>query len=77
MIDTQTIQQIMHTPSADRLYLAELILHSLRHEISPQTEAEKSSDNLMGLFADEPELIDQISESAMQARERDSLRWTR
>ena len=31
-------------------------------------------DTLTGLFADEVELIDQITEWAMQAREKDSLR---
>jgi hypothetical protein len=30
---------------------------------------------LLGLFSDEPELIDQITEWAMKSREKDSLRY--
>jgi hypothetical protein len=37
-------------------------------------EKTEEPDQLLGLFADDTELIDQITESAMQARERDSLR---
>jgi hypothetical protein len=33
-------------------------------------------DPLLGLFADIPELMDQIVEEAMQARERDRFRWS-
>jgi hypothetical protein len=32
------------------------------------------SDKLLGLFSDEPELIDEITESAMKSRENDPLR---
>ncbi|MGE0084837.1 MAG: hypothetical protein AB7S75_10475 [Desulfococcaceae bacterium] len=74
MIDTQTIQQIMQIPIADRFYLIEAILQSLKHELPKQTE--ENRDHLLGLFEDDPQLIDQISESAMQSRERDSLRGT-
>ena len=31
-------------------------------------------DKLLGLFADEPELVDNVTESVMQARENDPLR---
>ncbi|RZB36605.1 MAG: hypothetical protein SRB2_01907 [Desulfobacteraceae bacterium Eth-SRB2] len=31
-------------------------------------------DKLLGLFADESELVDHVTESVMQARENDSLR---
>ena len=31
-------------------------------------------DKLLGLFADEPELVDHVTESVMQARENDPLR---
>ena len=33
-----------------------------------------SIDTMLGMFADEPELLDEVVESAMQARERDPLR---
>jgi hypothetical protein len=35
---------------------------------------EATGDPLLGMFAREPELIDQIAESAMQAREKHPLR---
>ena len=31
-------------------------------------------DKLLGLFADEPELVDHVTESVMRARENDPLR---
>lgn len=43
------------------------------HEIKG-TPLSSKSDNLMGLFADDVELIDQITESAMKARGKDNLR---
>lgn len=39
--------------------------------------AEKSTDSLLGLFRDEPELLDQIVEEAMSARETQPLRLPR
>ncbi len=78
MIDQHTIELVTHAPLTERLQLIEVILQSLKHDISPITvENNKNtakSDQLLGLFADEIELIDQITESAMQARERDPLR---
>lgn len=44
-----------------------LILRSL-----PPRQA--TSDELLGLFADQPELLDQVTEQAMHARETDALR---
>ncbi len=35
---------------------------------------EEDEDRLLGAFADQPELLDQITEDAMQARETDALR---
>lgn len=35
---------------------------------------EEDTDPLIGMFADEPELIDRIIEDIMQAREHDPLR---
>jgi hypothetical protein len=39
--------------------------------------AEESTDSLLGLFRDEPELLDQIVEEAMSARETQPLRLPR
>jgi hypothetical protein len=39
-----------------------------------KTKQPIENDKLLGLFADDADLIDQITESAMQARELDPLR---
>jgi len=41
---------------------------------SQKTKQTSENDSLLGLFADDAELIDQITESAMQARENHPLR---
>lgn len=41
----------------------------LRNEPQPQEK-----DSLLGLFADQPDLLDQVTEAAMQSRETDPLR---
>jgi hypothetical protein len=38
--------------------------------------AEQAPRSVVGLFADEPELLDEVTEQAMLARERDPLRRT-
>ena len=35
---------------------------------------ETADDSILGMFAQEPELVDRVTESAMTARERDPLR---
>jgi len=42
--------------------------------LRPMAEEQKDSASIVGLFADEPELMDEVSDSAMAARERDPLR---
>jgi hypothetical protein len=42
--------------------------------LRPVAEEQKDRASIVGLFADEPELMDEVSDSAMAARERDSLR---
>ena len=76
MIAQQMVEQITHAPIPERLHVIEVILESLKHDMPSgiAEEAAQSSDQLLGLFADDPGLIDQITESAMQARERDALR---
>lgn len=38
------------------------------------TRQEHTRNEVMGLFADQPDLLDQVTEQAMQARETDALR---
>ncbi|MBI4950747.1 MAG: hypothetical protein HY908_01830 [Myxococcales bacterium] len=64
------LQAIRALPRADRLRLVERVVHELASTETP----ERSSGGVIGLFADEPELLDAVSEGAMQARERDPLR---
>lgn len=75
MTDTEQIFQAIRTlPVPERLRLVERVVHDLA-EVSaavPRTAAEPTS--LLGLFADEPELIDDVSRMAMDARKRDPLR---
>jgi len=44
--------------------------------IEQRTAPTNRSDCLLGMFADEPDLLDRVVESAMSARERDVLRRT-
>ncbi len=48
------------------------LLEKLKNS-KPETEV-NSNDSLLGLFENESEIIDGITESAMQSREKDSLR---
>jgi len=43
-------------------------------ETGEQCRQPDEDDRLLGLFSDEPELIDEITESAMKSREKDPLR---
>jgi alpha-D-ribose 1-methylphosphonate 5-triphosphate synthase subunit PhnL len=42
--------------------------------VRPVAEDNGNGASIVGLFADEPELMDEVSDSAMAARERDSMR---
>ncbi len=44
-------------------------------EIAGESKRPDEEDRLLGLFSDEPELIDEITESAMKSRENDPLRY--
>jgi hypothetical protein len=63
-------------PVQDRLRLVERVVHDLADastaEPTPPLAAPASS--LLGLFADEPELVDDVCRMAMDARKRDPLR---
>lgn len=44
-------------------------------EIADSSRRPDEEDRLLGLFSDEPELIDEITESAMKSRENNSLKY--
>ncbi|HZO90796.1 MAG TPA: hypothetical protein VFB38_20885 [Chthonomonadaceae bacterium] len=52
-------------------------LDKLINDLLEQTTAQADADPLLGLFADEPELVDQLIASAMEARENHPLRLHR
>ena len=64
------LEAIRSLPRSDRLRLVERVVHELAEE-DPTTA---SSHAIIGLFADQPELMDAVCEATMQARERDPLR---
>jgi hypothetical protein len=65
----QLFEAIRQLPRADRLRLVERVVHELAEEDRPSAPS-----SLIGLFADEPELMEAVCEDAMLARERDPLR---
>lgn len=77
MTDTEQIfQAIRVLPVRERLRIVERVVHDIADapaaEPAPSPPAEAPS--LLGLFADEPELIDEVCRTAMEARRRDPLR---
>jgi hypothetical protein len=52
-------------------------LDTLVNDVLDQTTARAASDPVLGLFSEEPDLVDQIVESAMEAREQHPLRQKR
>ncbi len=76
MTDTeQILQAIRSLPIQERLRLVERLVHDLADasaaEPAPGPAVQEPS--LVGLFADEPELIDDVCRMAMEARRRDPL----
>ena len=77
MTDTEQIfQAIRSLLIQERLRLVERVVHDLADasaaEPAPGPAAQVPS--LVGLFADEPELVDDVCRMAMEARRRDPLR---
>jgi len=69
-LDEQTLARAMKLAESRQCSLEDLI-----KEIIQQTEVSGTSDDpFLGMFADEPELVDQIIESTMTAREAHPLR---
>lgn len=65
----QLLDAIRQLPRGERLRLVERVVH----ELAEEQEASRP-DAIIGLFGDQPDLIEVVSEEAMQARERDPLR---
>lgn len=65
----QLLNEIRQLPRGERLRLVERVVHELAEEHEPSAPSA-----IIGLFADQPDLIETVSEEAMQAREQDRLR---
>jgi hypothetical protein len=74
---TMTVKQIYEAirtlPVPERLRLVELVVHDVAEEAG-EGRATTEQGKLDGLFADEPELIDQVCETALREREVRRLR---
>ena len=73
MIDAEQIfQAIRSLPVPERLRLVERVVHDLAEVSAAQPASEPAL--LLGLFADEPDLVDDVCRAVMDARKRDPLR---
>ena len=61
----QLLAAIRQLPRGERLRLVEQVVHDLAEEQAPSPP-----DSIIGLFADQPDLIEEVAQEAMQARER-------
>ena len=68
----QLLAVIRRLPVPERLRLVERVVH----EVAQQSEATQQTRGVpvIGLFSDEPALMDAVVDDAMAARERDPLR---
>lgn len=73
VLPESTYQSLKRAAEQNRKTEAEFALDAIRAYLKPSTQA----SSLLGLFAEEGELIDRIAESAMELRERTPLRVTR
>jgi hypothetical protein len=60
-------------PITDRLKLVERVVHDIT-EAQATGPATRDPHSIIGAFADIPDVVEEISEAAMAARERDPLR---
>jgi hypothetical protein len=65
--------EIKTLPPRERLRLIERVIHDLTNE-GEAAAALGDPGTIIGMFADEAELMDEVGEAAMVARERDPLR---
>ena len=71
-LEEETLERARKLAEARHCSLDELVRAFIQQETKPTS----SVDTMLGMFADEPDLLDEVVESAMRARERDSLRRT-
>jgi hypothetical protein len=69
-LDDKTLEQIKHIASRRRATVETFIQDLIRRLVAIEAEA----DPLLGMFAQEPDLIDAVVASTMQARETNPLR---
>lgn len=69
-LDDKTLERARRLAQLRRRSLEEL----LKETLEQMMVAEPTDDQVLGMFADDPELVDQVIESAMVAREKHALR---
>jgi len=69
-LDENTFQRAIRLATDYQWTLEELFAQALDKLKAPSS----SDDSILGLFSEEPELIDEMVESAMQTREKQSWR---
>ena len=69
-LDKQTLERALMIAELRKCTLEELI----REVIEQIKDSETKKDSIIGMFADETDLIDQLLESAMESRESQPLR---
>lgn len=70
------LDAIRSLPKEERARLVDQLQQELADQ-SGHTEEPIDSASIIGLFADEPDLIEAVCEAALQSRERDPLRLSR
>lgn len=66
------LASIRSLPRKEQLRLVEQVVHDLANDDAPPESP--APESIVGLFADEPALVEAVTEAAMTARERDPLR---
>ena len=69
-LDDKTFEQVKHIATRRRATVETLIQDLVQRLVT----AETTDDPLLGMFAQEPDLMDAVTTSAMQAREANPLR---
>ena len=69
-LDDQTFERIKQIAAGRRATVETLLQDLVQHLVTIETTA----DPILGMFAQEPDLMDAVTASAMSARETDPLR---
>lgn len=69
-LDDETLMRARRLADARQMSMDELVKHALARLESPTGD----TDPVLGMFSDIPDLVDEIVEEAMLAREQHSLR---